>query len=295
VPIALAAGFGLAVVAVAFGAVLTRYGTTVLPWMRRTGVNLEARRTMHGRGVSGDLGEPALWLVAHLDSKSQTISMRVRVTAIVVCVAAWVALAVLWAVRPVAPMPSLIFSLAAAAAMLAAIPLASCRTGHAGTGAFDNASGVATILGAVEHLDPSYPVGVLLTSAEELGLAGARAWAAGRNSGLAINCDGVDDRGVIVCMLSGATEYQFRDAFHRAGVMTGEEVIVRPLIPGVLVDAVAFKDAGWRAVTVSRGTWQSLARVHTSADDAARTTGAGIGRTARFVARLCGAMVAEGR
>jgi hypothetical protein len=311
---ALTLSFGFVVIALALGVLLTRYGTVHLPWMRRTGVNVEARRTAHGQGVTGDLGEPDVWLVAHLDSKSQTISMRVRVSAVVVCTLAWIALAVLGAAQTALVVTPLAFTVVTAAATVAAFPLAVCYVGREGSGAFDNASGVATVLGAIEYLDPAHPVGVLLTSAEELGLAGARAWVAGRarhesggeprptprptprsRPGLALNCDGVDDEGNIVCMVSGATEYQFRDAFHRAGMMAGEDIIVRPLIPGVLVDAVAFKDAGWQAVTVSRGTWRSLARVHTHADNSMQITGRGIARTAQFIGRLTGAMVAEGR
>lgn len=295
----LAVGVALTVGSVGAGLFLTRYGTTTLPWDRRHGTNLEARQMRHGAGVTGDLGEPDVWLIAHLDSKSQSISMRVRVTAVITCAVAWVVLTMLWAMRAAVPVGPLVYAAVAAVATIAACPLATCRTGSEGTGAFDNASGVTSVLGALDFIDPSCAVGVLVTSAEELGLAGARAWLADRRGtegpSLAINCDGVDDEGDTVCMLSGATEYQFRDAFHRAGVMAGEDVIVRPLIPGVLVDAVAFKDAGWRAVTVSRGTWRSLARVHTRADVPARMTGRGIGRTARFIGRLAGAMVAEGR
>src|SRR3954469_23632424 len=39
------------------------------PWSRATSANLEARR-----------GSPAVWLVAHLDSKSQTVPMLLRIT-----------------------------------------------------------------------------------------------------------------------------------------------------------------------------------------------------------------------
>ena len=51
-------------------------------------------------------------------------------------------------------------------------------------------------------------MGVLLTSAEELGLAGARAWVHawaqdGRAPGVALNCDGVDDRGTLALLPAG--------------------------------------------------------------------------------------------
>src|SRR5438105_3101378 len=50
--------------------------TEKLQWLRKRSVNLEARR-----------GAPNLWLVAHLDSKSQTVPMLVRVSSHVLFIA----------------------------------------------------------------------------------------------------------------------------------------------------------------------------------------------------------------
>ena len=61
--------------------------------------------------------------------------------------------------------------------MLTALPVMASVVGARSAGALDNASGVATVLRAVELLARDVAVGVVLTSAEELGLAGARAWA----------------------------------------------------------------------------------------------------------------------
>jgi hypothetical protein len=279
------------------GVLLTRYGTVLLPWSRQAAINLEARPRPRGAEDAEDQErrDPAVWLVAHLDSKSQTISMRVRVAAIVLCVLAWIVLLLLWGARAVAPVAPLTMAAIAALATVAALPLAFCRVGSEGDGALDNASGVATVLGALPYLAPETAVGVVIPSAEELGLAGARAWVAGRAPGVAINCDGVDDGGPVVCMLSSPSEYQFRDLFRRAGMQSGEEILVRPLVPGVLVDAVAFKDARWMAITISRGTWRSLARVHTRGDTLSEMDGTGIDRTARFIARLADALAMEGR
>src|SRR5215210_1234984 len=50
-----------------------RRWTAVLPWHRTTSVNMEARR-----------GTPQVWLVAHIDSKSQTVPMLLRIASSVV-------------------------------------------------------------------------------------------------------------------------------------------------------------------------------------------------------------------
>ena len=55
---------------------------------KAAGVNLEARR-----------GEPAIWLVAHLDSKSQPIPILVRAGAIIACIVVWVAMVTMAALK----------------------------------------------------------------------------------------------------------------------------------------------------------------------------------------------------
>ena len=124
------------------------------------GVNLEARR-----------GEPAIWLVAHLDSKSQPIPILVRAAAIVACIITWIALVTLSALR----VEGLAWQVATLAAVLAGLPVAISTVGAKSPGAVDNATGVSTVLLVAERVDRAVPLGVLITSAEELGLAGARA------------------------------------------------------------------------------------------------------------------------
>ena len=155
--------------------------------------------------------------------------------------------------------------------------------GARSAGAVDDGSGVATVLLAVSRLAPDLPVGVLLTTAEELGMAGARAFARLRAPAIAINVDGVDDRGPVICMRHG------RGARARVGVThgaasVGTRVRDTPTIPGLLTDGVALADAGWSAVTLSRATLGTLARIHRSADDVERMRGTGVEAMARLVA-----------
>ena len=251
-----------------------RRGVLALPIARRRGVNLVATR-------GGPA--PAVWLVAHLDSKSQPVPTAARALGIVSSVLTWVAafaIAVLqWRGAPVAGwwVPVTLVALGAG------LPVVASIVGDHSPGALDNASGVATVLGVAERLD-SRAAGVLLTSAEELGLAGARAWAASRPPGVALNCDGVDDVGRLICMRSGRTRGRAVGALEAAAAETGVELQVRGVIPGLLVDAVALADAGWDTATLSRGTWGTLARVHRPSDDLRRLTGAGIDEAVRVMA-----------
>ena len=265
-PQLVAAGLWSCVAAVSFVAWLaTRFGVTRLPWLRQTSVNLTAVR-----------GTPSVWLVAHLDSKAQPVPMLARVLAIVVCGACVVAVGAAgfgWAsARAVA----VVATLGGAAALVAACAVVRQH----GPGAVDNASGVAAVLGAAREFRGS--LGVVLTSAEELGLAGARRWSERRAPGVAINVDTADDVGLLRCMVHG-----HRGAKLGARVASGHSeaprLTVGRLVPGLLTDGVALAGAGWEAVTLSRGTLATLWRIHTPRDTVQRLTGDGSARMARLL------------
>jgi hypothetical protein len=144
-------------------------------------------------------------------------------------------------------------------------------------------------MGAALRLPSAAPVGVVLTSAEELGLAGARAWALGRPAGVAVNVDGVDDRGAVTLMYTGRPPETVLRAFAEAAASTAAKDLASPprsrrLLPGILTDGVALADAGWAVVTVSRGRWRTLLRIHRPADDLRALRGSALVPTARLVA-----------
>jgi hypothetical protein len=58
------------------------------------------------------------------------------------------------------------------------------------------------------------------------------------------------------------------------------------MIPGILADSIAFSDLGIDAVTVSRGTLSTLARIHTRRDNSAVLTGEGVAEASRFLSDL---------
>jgi hypothetical protein len=262
-----------------------RYGTRLLPFWRRRGVNLEARR-----------GVPHVWLVAHLDSKSQPFSLLTRASAAVGVASGWTGVLVAWAVSHFVPVPTWVFLTLLGCAAVSAVPLLASWIGTRGDGALDNASGVAAVLGAAREIDTSLPLGVVVTSAEEFGLAGARAWVnrvpgGSVRTGVAINCDGVDDHGALTITAGGAGR-RMVDLF--AGVVAARrpDVQIRRSLPGVLLDATAFADAGWAACTVSQGTRGSLARVHTSRDTLASFSSDGVESVAGVIASLGGSIIA---
>jgi len=282
---------GVAVLALTLGGVvlgaaagwLARRGVLTFPAVRRRGVNLVATR-----GNRSD-AEPTVWLMAHLDSKSQPVPILLRAAGITL-------VAVVWVVALVGAVMQLALGTGFGGAWLAitavatagAIPVIATTVGANSPGALDNATGVATVLAAVEEAARS-PCHVCLTSAEELGLAGARAWVRGaerRGAMVAINCDGVDDFGATTCMYSGRRPDALVTAALEAAARTGSRMRAHRLLPGVLTDGVALADAAWSVVTLSKGGVRTLARIHTQGDTAERLTGSGMAEVAGVIVAL---------
>jgi len=281
---------------------LARNGTRKFPLAQMRSTNLVAVRG--GSRVSSPDLHPRVWLVAHLDSKSQTIPMLLRVLSVATFAVLFVALLItLLALF----LPSIgieiglrhetthaLKHVALALCMASAIsllPLMFCFIGNRSAGALDNASGVASVLLAAELVRSDLDCAVLITSGEELGLAGARAFADTHPSAIAVNCDTIDDRGNFIFMTTGEKSKRLEDKIARAlerSALTQNAggAGLRRMIPGVLADNIAFTDAGWESFTVSRGNLGTLARVHTSRDRVDAVEGAGVAHAARLLAAL---------
>lgn len=246
-------GACLALILASAGYLGARHGVLAWPTHRVPSVNLVATR-----------GTPALWVVAHVDSKSQPMPTAVRATTLLVAIGCFLWTIVGTLLGEVALAVPLVGLVCSAVVSLATV-------GNDSPGAADNASGVATCLSLAERLSPATPLGIVLTSGEELGLAGARAWVRGRAPGVAINLDTLDDRGHWRCMVHGAAS---RDLAQRVCQgMSAQSWRVSPVIPGLLTDGVALADAGWRAVTLSRGSLATLGRIHRPHDTVRHLTG----------------------
>jgi hypothetical protein len=246
-------------------------GVVTAPVLRRRGVNLEATR-----------GEaPRVWLVAHLDSKWQPVSMMMRVAGVITLAIALIALTIsLWLHLSHA-------SWAVWFVWLGAMPLILSVVGTRNHGTLDNASGIAAVLEAASRIDPSKAVGVLITDAEELALAGARAWTTIGHvpPATALNCDSVDDDGPLVLMYTGSRPAGLVSVLERAATAARQEVRTLRLIPGILTDSIALAAGGWQTLTLSRGTLRTLQRIHTSRDTLATMSGRGISGAAEVLAR----------
>ena len=262
-------GFGIAIGLAATW--LARYGVISLRLLRARSVNLVAKR-----------GDPDVWIMAHLDSKSQVVPIGLRAAAISLAVMAWVVAMATGA----AQLAGWIHNAASwwpwicAAGLVGGIPVALTFLGARSNGALDNASGVAAALLTASLLPKESSLGVIITSAEELGLAGARAWVSRRSPGAVINFDGLDDAGELRLMWTGRRPERLLGVLSDAASERGNPARISRLLPGILVDAVAFADAGWKAVTISKATLSSVARIHTFRDTMDHLHGEGIATAA---------------
>ncbi|MEO7712007.1 MAG: M28 family peptidase [Gemmatimonadaceae bacterium] len=234
---------------------------------------------------------PCVWLVAHLDSKSQPVPSLIRMTGVALLLTSVVtALAASLLQLLAAPHRTMWWG-AIIMAVVGALPLMASVVGVDSDGAVDNASGVSAVLAAAAQVRPGTAVGVLLPSAEELGLAGARSWARSMsnqmNAGVALNCDGVDDAGELTIMYSGERPTRLIDTLTRLAASAPR---ARRMPLGLLTDSVALADRGWTAVTVSRGSLGTLRRVHRPSDSLANLRGTGIGDMATLLARAVEAL-----
>ena len=262
---------------------LARAGVLALPWWRERATNLVATR--EANGVS-----PRVWLVAHLDSKSQPIPIVIRALGVIMSLAIWAIALLVSALQSAGASLAWSWPLLVIVGVVAGIPVAASVVRSRSPGALDNASGVATVLLAAELLPGDHSIGVLLTSGEELGLAGARAWAAAGSqaAATAINVDGVDDSGGVRVIHPRQRPAALLDAIAVAARELKVGVSCGPLPPGLLVDSVALADRGWAAVTLSKGSWRTVTRIHTAGDDLTSLSGAGVAQVAGLVRRVSG-------
>ena len=275
--IALAVGAALYTALLLASGDAKRRWISALPVQRATAVNLEASR-----------GNPGVWLVAHLDSKAQTVPMLVRI-------ASSIALGVVMVASTIVLLLSLRDSIDVTAAwpalriaaIVAALPSILCWVRNDSPGAVDNASGVAAVLLAAASGSSARDLGVLITIGEELGLAGARVWAARAKPRIVVlNCDTIDDDGGWRLMYNGTRPHQIAEAAEKVSNSTGSKLSLGRFVPGILADSMVFSDRGFPAVTLSRGTLSTLARIHTRRDTSNAFTSKGVAEATAVLSAL---------
>jgi hypothetical protein len=262
-------------------ALFVRPAIDALSFGSQEGVNMMAQKPG---------SRPRYIIMAHRDSKSQPVPLSFRGPAIVVAAAAWLALLIAAAMHSARALPGGVILLLGALAAAAGVILILCWVDNSSPGALDNASGVTAALGLAAREAEAGDVAFLITDAEELGLAGARAAASHLPAVFGvINLDGLDDEGTFYVLERFGTFRKTGLAPHLAAALLqeadarGEPADRRDLPFGIPVDHIPVVNAGVPALTLMRGSFRSLQRVHRPGDDLEHLRGDGVERAIELV------------
>ena len=252
-----------------------------LKWGRREAINLFA---------TAGKTRPRFIVMAHRDSKSQPVPLAFRGPAILVAAIVWLLLLIAAGLHAARPLSSSLIVWLGTLGVLAGVVLIFCWVDNRSPGALDNASGVAAALGIAARERAAGDVAFLITDAEELGLAGARAAARGLPTVIGvINLDGLDDEGTFYVLERFGVLRKRGTAPHLAAALLeeaaarGEAIERRDLPAGIPVDHIPIVQGGIPALTLMRGTLASLRRVHLPSDSLANLRGDGVQRAIELV------------
>jgi hypothetical protein len=254
------------------------------------GGRVEARNLLFRRADA----RPAWILMAHWDSKSQILPTAVRTAAVglgALALLALILLSTLWIAGEQFRSGGMVVA-AGITLFVVGVLMALSWAANESPGALDNASGLAALL-EVAADNQTGDVAFLLTDAEELGLVGAR-FAVERLPPVqgVINVDSLDDHGSFYVAEGHGWQRKGSAPQLAAALLTAAAVLDLPVhrrrLPRSLqVDHLPVAGAGIPALTLLRGDWQSLLRVHSARDDADRMDGTGAAEGATL---LCAAV-----
>jgi len=258
------------------------------PWLerlyRRPGptatANVVARRRTAARRL-------ILILMAHHDSKSQSLSLPLRAAFTLTAMLSSLALAALGVVAVVAselPGPGWLAPACGSTAALAALALSTMRSGNRSPGGVDNAGSLAILLELARTLPDGMPDDVelvfLSTGAEEDHMVGAMRWLdqhAGDLGGRTVYClnfDGAGAPGRLVLLERYGVGRLFSATLSAAARRAADRLGVRVLgvlqPPGLGIDAIPFAHRGIPCLTLASGSLgRATMSVHSAADAAA--------------------------
>lgn len=248
-------------------------------------------------------GDPRVWLVAHSDSKAQRNSLGMRMIAVWLAAAGVLLLTasgLLGALEPLRPALSAGTLLGAAFTVAGGTVIAAAGLRDGSPGAVDNATGVVAALKAAEDLGWRLDVGILITGAEELAMAGAREWVKRHRRGeVFVNFDGIDGEGRYVLWIHdgdapGDARRLASGLRRRLG--DRETWIPRFARAGMFVDGTVLSRAGLAGVTVQRGTFFGTTMVtHTRRDEPSRVVLEGAASAGRAAAAVVEEFLATSR
>jgi acetylornithine deacetylase/succinyl-diaminopimelate desuccinylase-like protein len=242
-------------------------------------------------------------LMAHHDSKSQSLGLPARLAATFGAMFGLLGLATVTALVLIGdrlPIPDWLPMVLGAICGLSLLALATMRSGNASPGGVDNAGSMAIVLELVERvsrLPNDVELVVLLTGAEEDHMVGAMRWVERHADDIAgcptmcLNFDGAGSPGRTVLITRYGPGRSFAPGMERIAVAAarrlGQRVRRIVMAPAVGIDAIPFVHRGIECLTVSSG---SLGRatwaVHSRGDVADNLDGPTMARITDLAAAV---------
>jgi len=254
--------------------------------------NITASLPGHGR-----FG-PHLYLIAHYDSKSQSLSLIHRAFFLLLSGLSllWLGFSYLWSSRDALDsFPSWGIDFPLALLILGLIPLLLLKTTNQSPGGLDNAGSLGVLLHLAEGLkrERALRPGVtfLFSGAEELGLQGAFAYLQEhekeieKENSYFLNLDAVGIKGKLrIFSRKGFLPIGEEPLFVSRLKEMGRPFLIRPLLFsfGVLMDHQAFLEKGYQAATLACASSKIL-NVHTANDTADHLEQEGMEEVGRFI------------
>jgi len=275
-------GLALLATAVIPGAVFLTWS----PWLEKLYHREGCTRTANVIGNRG-VAEPRLTLIlmAHHDSKSQSLSFPFRMgltVGAITGVLALIFLAVAAIVSGGPPGPSWLAPCTGCASALAALALSTMQNGNRSPGGVDNAGSVAIVLAVarrlIDELGDDIELVVLSTGAEEDHMVGAMRWLDANLQSIAspvfcLNLDGAGAPGRAVLIERFGFGRLFSAEMSAAARRAAKRLGIKPrgivMLPGMGIDAIPFAHRGVPCLTLSSGSLgRATMSVHSANDHA---------------------------
>lgn len=254
--------------------------------------------------------ERCVVLVAHHDSKSQSLAMPARLAATIGAGAGAggvAALAVAAIVIDGTGPPAWLAGSAGAVAGLCLAALASMTSGGASPGGVDNAGSMAVVLelaAGARALPPGLELVVLFTGAEEDRMVGATRWLDRHREALAgaapvaLNFDGAGSPGRTVLITRSGLGRRLAPGLERTALAAAADLGERPrriaMAPAVGIDALPFAERGIECLTLTSGSLgPATFAVHSAGDVAGNLDGPTLVRVVELARAILGRLEAE--
>jgi hypothetical protein len=255
------------------------------PWLERLYRRHGPTRTANVIGKRPTAGPRLTMIVmAHHDSKSQTLSLPIRMTLTAVAAATMLALAAACGVGILAgriPGPAWLAPTLGCTAGAAAMLLATMRSGNRSPGGVDNGGSLAILLELArtlpELVHDRVELVFLSTGAEEDHMVGAMRWLDATADGLVgrpvfcLNLDGAGAPGRVVLIERFGFGRRFSPVLSRVARQAARELGIRVrgilMLPGLGIDAIPFAHRGIDCLTLASGSLgRATMSVHSARD-----------------------------